>query len=383
MRICLLSLTVISDDPRVRGQGNCLAAAGHDVRGVGLAGGRSSAPSWPLAEVSSARGSIRRKALAAIRGLAGSYTPWYRLAYWTAVVHKRVLRAALREPADLYIANDWRVLPIAAVAAQRSRSRFAYDSHEYAVDEGSFSRVWRISFPRYIRRVESKYIGDASYVSTVSEGIAQLLQRDYGLPERPAVVRNLPAYEAVPTRPTTPPYTVLFHGSFMPDRSLEALIASVALWREEFRLVLRGSGSKEYTAKLCALAAASPAADRITVEPPVPRDEVIRAASAADIGIHPLAAIGDQQRFALPNKLFEYTMAGLALCVADLPAMADVVGRYELGVTIASVTPEGIAAAIHTFDQESIGRAKSNALAAARELNWERESKALVALVSP
>jgi glycosyltransferase involved in cell wall biosynthesis len=84
----------------------------------------------------------------------------------------------------------------------------------------------------------------------------------------------------------------------------------------------------------------------------------------------------------LPNKFFEYVMAGLALCASDRPEMARLIQQYDLGVTIAAVEPKAIAAAINALDPDRIDRFKRNALAAARELCWERESERLVGAYS-
>jgi hypothetical protein len=58
--------------------------------------------------------------------------------------------------------------------------------------------------------------------------------------------------------------------------------------------------------------------------------------------------------------------------------MSRLVRQYELGVMFRTVDPELIAAAINELDCLSIDRYKRNALSAAHELCWERESQRLV-----
>ena len=72
-------------------------------------------------------------------------------------------------------------------------------------------------------------------------------------------------------------------------------------------------------------------------------------------------------------------MAGLALCVSDLPEMSRLVKQYKLGVLMPRLTPTAIAAAINGLDREQIDRHKHNAMVAARELCWERESEQMMA----
>lgn len=50
-RLVQISFSVIPDDPRVRRHNDALKALGWEVAGVGLAGGRSPQPEWPIASI--------------------------------------------------------------------------------------------------------------------------------------------------------------------------------------------------------------------------------------------------------------------------------------------------------------------------------------------
>jgi hypothetical protein len=58
--------------------------------------------------------------------------------------------------------------------------------------------------------------------------------------------------------------------------------------------------------------------------------------------------------------------------------VSSIRGRPGLGVTLPSLDPMAIAEVINALDRETIDRYKRNALAAARELCWERESERLL-----
>jgi glycosyltransferase involved in cell wall biosynthesis len=171
---------------------------------------------------------------------------------------------------------------------------------------------------------------------------------------------------------------VLYHGILTPGRGLEATIDSVGAWRPEFNLTLRGPGDAHYVAALRRRIGERGLADRVLLAPPVPMTALVREAAAFDVGYFALPKSSRHNEFALPNKFFEYVMAGLALCVSDLPEMARLIRDYGLGVTFSSMDPEAIAAAVNALDPESVDRYKGKALAAACELCWERESKRLL-----
>jgi glycosyltransferase involved in cell wall biosynthesis len=152
------------------------------------------------------------------------------------------------------------------------------------------------------------------------------------------------------------------------------------LWRPEFRLILRGYSDPAYVAQLRQIAVEVGVADRLELQPPVPFDQIVPAANEADVGYFVHIDTSPQRRFALPNKFFEYVLAGLALVVSDLPEMARLVREHDLGVLVPECEEESIARVINSLDRESIDEMKRHSLAAAKELNWDAEKERMMSL---
>jgi glycosyltransferase involved in cell wall biosynthesis len=390
--VCLLGLSPIADDPRIRRQGDAFHHAGWNVVAVGSAGAKSPAPSWTIVAPSSPppsgaavtggrdRKLLKRAARAALllgvrlrSGLA------LRVFWLTARDVRRLDRLARAVRADVWLANDWPMLPLAARLARETGGVYGYDTHEFATEEYGEDPKWRLLNRPMIGALERAFIHDAVVVSAVSAGIAAQLDRMYKLRQPVIVVRNTPKLETTCFRPTGERIRVLYHGLIAAGRGLEASIDSVADWRPEFDLTLRGPGDAGFIAALQQRIAALGLARRISILPPLPMTELVREASAFDVGLFALPGTSRHNEFALPNKFFEYAMAGLALCVSDLPEMARLIRQYAMGVTIPAVAPAAIAGAINRLDRDTIDRCKRHALMAARELCWERESAPLVA----
>lgn len=431
-RIGLLCLSAIPDDPRVRRQGDLFRAAGWDVVAIGLAGWRSADPAWPCRAVvpegsealaaspdipphgmSAGTPPVRVQTFTTRSGLPGLLDRLERMGLLNRAMRHRlarvrravdVLRVAIRpaharrvywrlnrnferihalarqERVDLWLANDWTMLPIAQALSAEQGVPFGYDTHELAVDEYAQNWRWRLATRPIIAEIEASGIRQATFATCVSDGIADRLREVHGLPERPVVIRNTPVYQPVAFRPTGETVRVLYHGVVAPGRGLEACIASVALWRPEFHLTIRGPASTDYRGALETLAREAGVAARVAFDPPVPMTELVTAASAFDVGLFALPDHSLQNVYVLPNKFFEYTMAGLALCVSDLPEMRRLLDAHDLGTVFSGLSPEAIAQAIHRLDRAAIDRFKRNALVAARELNWEVEGARLVAM---
>jgi glycosyltransferase involved in cell wall biosynthesis len=381
VKVTLISLSDISRDWRVRRHAQLLSDNGFEARTVGL---RAEAPlPWPAADIELPGWSTREKAEQALRLLSVRIRPGSAEGvYWSSPRYQALYAAAAGTGyADLFVANDWNTLPVAARLAREHGSRYAYDTHEYAVEEGADRARWRLVWPPFLRALEGDLIPGATWVSTVSEGIADLLQADNRLEQRPTVIRNVPAYKPMPYRPPGEPLTVLFHGGLLRDRGLEPLIESVRDWRPDRRLVIRGKGDPDYVRQLRSIVERSGTAQRVSFQDAVPLSEVVAAANeTADIGIHAMPAVTNQTRFALPNKLFEYTMAGLAVAVVKGSEMARVVTEHGNGVLLPECRSGAIAATVNALSVEQVAELKHASLAAALDLSWESEQRRLTSL---
>jgi glycogen(starch) synthase len=269
-------------------------------------------------------------------------------------------------------------LPLAARLAREGGGQYVYDTHELAVHEYSENLRWRLVRRPFVKILEKEFIRGATHVSCVSCGIATRLRQLYQLQQTPLVVRNMPAYSGANFRPTGKNVRVLYHGIIAPQRGLEEAIDSFPAWRPDFSLTIRGIGAARYIGSIQDRIDRLDLRSRVEILPPVPMTELVRAAMSFDVGIFALPGHSLHNSFALPNKLFEYMMAGLALCVSDLPEMRNIVETYKVGTLIERVRTDAIAAAINSMDREGIDAFKRNSLKAALELNWENESQKMI-----
>jgi glycogen(starch) synthase len=292
-----------------------------------------------------------------------------------------LFEAAKSYPADIWLANDWTTVLIAQRLAQEQGVAYAYDTHEFAVDEYAHRWRWRLFQRPVVSAVEGKGIGGAAVVSCPSNGIARRLQELYSLQRQPLLIRNMPVYQQHAFRPCGETVEVLYHGVVSPGRALEESIRSVALWRPEFRLTIRGPVSETYHKELLSVAQSSGVSDRVVFAPPVPMVDLVREAAKFDVGLFCLKGNSTQIVYVLPNKFFEYAMSGLALAVSNLPEMAGLVRCYDLGSLVPAVTPEAIAMTINGLKRPDIDRYKRNSLRAAKELNWEIDAERFFAAI--
>jgi len=263
-----------------------------------------------------------------------------------------------------------------------------FDAHELPFAQPNL-KSWR----RLLRIAKSALRLMASRctaIITVSDPIAREIHMQYGGPW-PAVVRNIPPYHApdeandIIHRTLGLPEGVpvaLYQGVFQGNRSLDVLVRAARYMDEGHVLALMGSGPA--LTSLEALARAEGVTDRVRMLPAAPYEELLQWTASADLGL--IAYRGDYSlnvRYCLPNKLFEYLMAGVPVLATELNAVADILRRYDAGVVVSSTEPEALGKAISATlaDEPGRMRMRRNALTASQgELRWDVERTHLVDL---
>jgi glycosyltransferase involved in cell wall biosynthesis len=382
--VAVLSFSRIAVDRRVLRQCALLAEMGLGPHVIAYADAGETVPyalsRWPVPQPTTAhRLKTLARQLPAHLGLAAA-----KAGFWVEPRHRWALNELRRLGPRLVVANDWPALVVAAAWKHESGARIHFDAHEFATQEFDESLWWRMVYKPMVTHLERDAIRAADSVSTVGPGLAEAIRARYGLAETPLVIRSTPERIEAAQDATCPwPMRVLFHGHLMPDRGLEALLQSLPLWREPHTLIIRGNGADGYVVGLKMLAAGLPEG-RVRFEPAVAPEAVVPAAAAsADLGVFFTPLRTGQHHFNLPNKLFEYVAAGLAVAVSPGADLKATVEAHGLGVVTDNAGPAAIADAINGLTQERMLAYKAAARRASAELCWEKEREVLRAALEP
>lgn len=296
----------------------------------------------------------------------------------------------IRMRADIYHACELMALPACYIVSRLLRKPLIFE-------------IYDLQFPvpytgiAFWRRIGAHLYGIllpcCAGVIVTSPLHAQEISNRYRVPVI-TLVRNMPKYQAVQKTDRLTKYLglspntriALYQGYINIYRGLEALVHAAPFLEENIVIVIKGmtKGNGTDKAQLEALIIEKGVADRIKVIPFVPYDEMLDWVASADIGliVHRTDFSLNVQTL-LPNKLFEYLMAGLPVLTSDIGAVVDVVKSYDVGQILTSIEPENIGMAINAMlsDDTALHCMSQNALEAAKnDLNWEKESLQLVRL---
>jgi glycosyltransferase involved in cell wall biosynthesis len=275
---------------------------------------------------------------------------------------------------DVIHCHDLPALPIGCLAKWVSfgQTKLIYDAHEYCINDYPYESKLR---QRVKYGIERAFINHANGIITVSDSISALYQRKYHLSSRPIVVLNCPSRKLIEKSNILkeilglPPYVYLaiYQGSLSPGRGIQETIdAFKANDTGDIAVVFMGYGvlTDQIIAQTC---------DRVFHHPAVSPDVLHEFTASADCGIALIEDSCISYRYCLPNKLFEYFMAGLPAVVSNLPEMEKVVTGYKVGEVVISQTKEDILKSIEVIRSMNPSTLSSNIDRVNRFYNWENQ----------
>src|SRR5258708_7128167 len=254
----------------------------------------------------------------------------------------------IRMPVDAYHAHDVSALPASYIAACVHRKPLVFDAHELPLDvpDGTRKRWFRALLTGLLALILQRWAG----IINVSSPIAQEICNCYRLP-RVTLIRNVPTYRLVPKSDRLQQHLglssnvqiALYQGNMDPMRGLDKLVRAAKFLDRDIVIVMMGKGVGVTPSRLSSLIISEAVDDRVKILPPVPYAELLDWTASADIGLNVFPPDYSLSiRMCLPNKFFEYLMAGLPVLSSQLPAVAEVITTYDVGCIVSSLKPEDI-----------------------------------------
>jgi hypothetical protein len=327
---------------------------------------------------------ISKTNLTPARKLASAFfllTRFYSMAYRLLNDYAYVKTKLANQKFDLVIANDIESLPL---AFEFKGAKVLFDAHEYAPRHFEDKLSWRIFFQSYNKFLCKKFIPLISDMTTVGEGLAKEYAKHY--PVKPIVVTNASQYFDVPVQPVQEnKIRLIHHGGANHSRKLELMIEMMDYLDERFTLdmmlitpPIANSKTKSYINELEHLIKDP---KRIKILPPKKPDEIVPFINQYDMGVFLLPPINFNYENTLPNKLFDFIQARLAIAIGPTPEMARIVNDHNLGIVSGDFTPQSLAKKLNQVTPADLVKFKSNAAKIAHELSAEQNKKIMLDIV--
>ena len=303
----------------------------------------------------------------------------YHAAYRAQAGVRWVLAHVRPGTADVILANDLDAVPLAL--ALRPRAGVHADLHEYFPRLHEEHEAWMRRISPYQEWLCRRYLPRCAAVTTVSHRIAEEYAEQFGT--EVGVVTNAAPYADLSPGPVGSPLRLVHSGACLRNRDLHVMVDAVAAAAQDgaevsldLYLTPNDPGYLQELRERAGLTGGV-----VTVHDPVAYAELLPTLNRYDVGVHVLPPVSFNNANALPNKIFDYVQARLALLVGPSPEMARVVHDHSLGVVATAFDARAVAAAVARLGEATVAAYKSAADAAAHDLSDAEQSRRWVGSV--
>ena len=257
----------------------------------------------------------------------------------------------------------------AVFIAKIFKIKIIYDPHELETERINIKGLRK----KLSKWLEYLLIKKVDHIFVVSENIADWYEKTYNIP-RPTVLFNAPRlvyvnktnYFKNTFHLRDDQIIILYQGILGAGRGVQILLEAFKKNKND-RIVIVFMGYGELEREI---QSASKSYKNIFFHKAVPTDTVLNYTASADIGIALIQNTCISYNFCMPNKLFEYAMAGLPVIVSNVKEMSAFVKKYQMGTILMSNTVEAVIDGIDELLSMDLNTLSQNSRKAALEYSW-------------
>lgn len=309
--------------------------------------------------------------------LMGQQSQWLK----HRAIDKRMIDIGVASGADVFHSHDLNTLRVGAMCKRRTKAKLIYDSHELQTERNRMTETERTK----AKAAEGRYLPAVDAMIVASPSWIEWNRKLYGeLPDPTVTVLNVPEPTEIDMTKnlrveldiSDSDAVVIYQGSIQENRGIEPAIEAV---RTLDHVVLVVIGYGHHRPVLEDLVRSQGLTHKVKFFGPVPNDELISYSASADVGLANIVNSSVSYHTSLPNKLFEYAMAGIPIVGSDSPEIGRIVQEESIGEVCDPEDPGALAVAISTI-LTNPGRYDTGLRHAAHRYNWSVEQEHLLEL---
>ena len=278
---------------------------------------------------------------------------------------KRISDEIAEEHFDLIVSHDLTLLPLAFKLKQET-TRILFDAREFYPRNFDDLLKWRLLVKPVNIHLCRKYLFQCDKIITVSDGLVKEYKKEFGV--QSDVVMSLPHFwDLHPVMPGKKKIRMIYHGYANKSRETERMIELMDYVDERFLLDLMLVEIKDkYSQKIASMVQRR---KNVRIVPPVAMQEIVPVINKYDIGLFLCPPTNFNLKYTLPNKLFEFIQARLAVAIGPSIEMKKIVEEYDCGEISADFEPRSLAKKLNELTADKILYYKKRSHYAAKSLN--------------
>lgn len=280
---------------------------------------------------------------------------------------------------DILLANDLDALLPNFLVSKIKGLDLVFDSHEIFSEVPTlYNRKFKKGIWKFL---EKSLVPKIKHFYTVSNGYADWFENQYKI--RPEVIMNVPLinsdFNQEELKIELPNIkqdekVIIYQGAINFSRGIDKMIEAMQ-YVENTQLWILGNGPKKLDYEN--LMRAFDLSDKVKFLGSIPPAQLKLITPKADLGLSLEEDFGISYRYALPNKIFDYTHAGVPMLGTNLPEIKNTIETYKLGRVVESHEPKHIAEMIQKMLAEGKQPYAQNLKNAAKVFNWVNEENKL------
>jgi len=298
--------------------------------------------------------------------------------------HRAFLRNDLVEEAvscvnlsayDLIYTCDLSFLP--SILEKKVHAKLVFDAREYYPLQFEDRWIWRWLYYTPKSHFCRHYLSQADCVLTVSQGLADKYQYEFGITCE--LVYSYPDFNDLEVAVVSPDsIRLVHHGACHPNREIGILLDVVAALDERYSLDLYlVPTDKRYFKEICKRVDSMKS---IRIKKPVPFDEIIPTLNDYDVGLFFAPPATFNLKHCLPNKLFEFIQARIMVATGPLPDCSEIVRSNSLGLVSENFVAKDIAKQLSHMSASQISQHKESADAVAHKMSFSSSKLKILGL---
>ncbi len=283
----------------------------------------------------------------------------------------KVEKFIIKHNISLLIIHEPDFLSFAIKLKERYGIKIVFNAHEYHPLEFEDQPGWMETVGLFYNNLYRKYLSKLDLFVNVCQGISEKCIKEFNVPS--IVIPNAAFYSDIPiNESSSEKIKMIYHGAILESRKIDEMIKVARILGSGYEFDIMGTSidfNSEYYNKLQKIIESIP---NVRFKEQVKFQNIISTINNYDIGIYILNPNGFNNEYALPNKLFEYMQAKLAIAISPSIEMKSLVEKYNLGVVADDFSPENLAKKIRSLTRKNILQFKKNSENASKIENAEK-----------
>tara|TARA_A100001035_G_C27787558_1_gene505401 strand:- start:8435 stop:9598 length:1164 start_codon:yes stop_codon:yes gene_type:complete len=290
-------------------------------------------------------------------------------------ISKKIKNKLFNNNYDYIIVED--IVLLSQAIGLFKESKIIFDAREFYEEQGTESIKFNLLIKPIRIAILYSCLKKCNYIFSVSDAIANAYKEKYKV--KVDLLRSVPFYSNKKVKKTFKKnIKIVHHGIGYKTRGIKDMIDIVKASDEKYSLDLYLVSDKNYLKEIKNYIGEC---NRIKLKNPVQYRNIIDMLANYDMGLFFVKPATFNLLNCLPNKLFEFIQARLAVIVSPSPEMRKIIDHYKCGFASKSFEKDSVIDLLNNLKIEDIDSAKQNSNIAAKELCYEKESRNLLSKI--